>query len=190
MQGSYTQVDCVMLALDTAKNLSGSSLILSAPKCRGGIEIVHRCEIRTQTDREDAVAHLYAVSVQRELPPVIYAEEWSPGRWGFKQILGMGAGWGMWLAAFERHACVFAKRMPEAPILRVLPQTWRSALGLPLKGDTKGPAQNLVNMLLGVHVQPDIAESLCIGLHGMRNPAVIEEVAKWSKRKVRMSARS
>lgn len=187
---SYTQADCVMLALDSAKKISGSSLIVTDLKKPGKIEIVHRCEIRRQADRELAMRHLYAQARARHLPPVIYAETWSPGRWGFKQILGMGEGWGMWKAAHENIATVYGEVLPEAPILRVLPQTWRSAFGLPLKGDTKGPAQNLVNALLGVYVQPDIAESLIIGLHGMHNAEVIEEVAKWLKRKARMSARS
>lgn len=188
---SYDIVQAVMLCLDSAKGVTGSALIYPDATAPAKVALAHRCEVRTQPDREAAVEHLYTLALSMSLPPVIYAETWTPGgNWGFQTILGIGEGWGMWTAEFERARHRFGARSAPAPVFRAPPNVWRDALfgkKRPTgREDSKMLARVYVERLMGVRVTDDVAEAICIGLFGIRDADVLAEADRWRLRQAKV----
>jgi hypothetical protein len=188
---SYEPVDAVVLCLDAAKEKSGSSLIIPNRHARGGIEVLHACLVQDQADREACVRHLYAAAFERNLAPAIYAERWMPvGKSTYDTILGLGEGWGWWTAEFNRAAAAHADVLPKLVVERATPDEWRDGIFGARRPRKRDPLKELaiayVQSVLGLKVGDDVAESLCIGLFGIRERRFIDEVRKWKKRHERM----
>ena len=188
---SFEPVNAVVLCLDAAKHKSGSSLVIPDRKARGGLQILHRCEVTEQEDREACVRHLYSEALARGLPPAIYAEIWTPmGKSTYETLLGLGEGWGWWTAEFNRAAKLHRQVLVAPVICRATPDEWRDALFGPHRPRKRAPLKELaiqyVHSLFGFHVGDDVAESLCIGLYGIRNQRLLDEVRKWSKRQQKL----
>lgn len=202
---AYDFAPAVILGLDSAKGVSGSTLLVPhieprytalvgrSTKMYDRIPPVrtytleHFCEVKTQLDHENCVLHLVQRAKDLGIPPIVAAEGWSPGRWGFDTIIGMGEGWGWWTAELRRAA----ERFPEITpihVERVVPDRWRGDLGIyrlsPTREgpDLKRAAIQYVKAKLGVRVPADVAEACCIALWGAQNDNVHARVEKWHVR--------
>lgn len=199
---AYDFAPAVILGIDSAKTVSGSTLLVPhieprpqallgrsdklyarIPPVRS-YTLEHFCEVRTQADHENCVMHLMTRAQELGLPPMVVAESWTPGRWGFAQIIGMGEGWGWWTAELRRAV----ERFPEvAPVHveRVTPARWREDLGIyHLAESREGPALKraaiqYVKAKLNVRVPADVAEAAAVALWGAQNDNVHERVEKW-----------
>jgi hypothetical protein len=108
---------CVILGIDPGER-SGVALMDCGELCWVDIAT-------TQLDREQLTLEAGDVATVARLPLIIAAERWTPhGRWGPKQLQGMGAQWGKWLAAIEE----LPRMKPTVKIVRFTPQEWRSAI--------------------------------------------------------------
>lgn len=211
---AYDFAPAVILGLDSAKGVSGSTLLVPhieprytalvgrSTKMYDRIPPVrtytleHFCEVKTQLDHENCVMHLIQRAKELGLPPMVAAETWTPGRWGFETVLGMGEGWGWWTAELRRAA----ERFPEITpihVERVVPDRWRQDLGIYLLAapDRDGPALKraavqYVKSRLNVRVPVDVAEACCVGLWGAMNDNVHERVEKWHESQARKRKRN
>lgn len=118
---SYTPHDCVILAIDPAKD-SGWAIL---PPPSSSIDAM---------SRHGEGGHAVAVNLAREVcmrtrrPLIVVAETWTTGnrehdrRMKAAVLLGLGAAWQRWLAEFDRIG------LPKSRVLRVNVATWRSKI--------------------------------------------------------------
>jgi hypothetical protein len=120
-----------------------------------------------------------------EEPDIIVREDWTRGgKWGFKQVLGMGAAWGHWEEALELAG------LRPLRVKKVLPNEWR----LPLLGrkrltreQWKREAIGYVDAL-GIDAGSDESEAICIGLWATRSDAVWEALTARERRRIMTEA--
>jgi hypothetical protein len=160
--------------------------------------------VRTQSERERYITSMLELSEELDLPPVVIAEIWDGPRdhkvrmptgevllardqkWTYTTILGIGEGWGRWSAEIEA-ANEFRREEsigPDILLERVSPNDWRDAVFGPRRAkDTeslKTAAQKLFEGVFGYPTIPDVAEAGCIGLYGLKSPALAERVVSWA----------
>jgi len=199
---AHTFAAAVILGIDSAKSgKSGSTLLVpnfeptrTALLGRAPAEVIQRaprvvnytfehfCEVETQAHHEDCVQHLFTRARELNLPPIVSAETWTPGRWGFLTILGMGEGWGWWTAEMRRALERFPEQGP-LHVERVVPNQWRDDLlgkGRPVEsGALKREAVHYLHARTGIRVPIDVAEAGCVALWGAQNDEVHDAVRKW-----------
>jgi len=165
----YFPVEAVILAIDPAKKCSGYALLV--PEYDDETQIfLNSYEVEVfgtvgeshQALRREVVENAATMADGMGCPPVIVAENWSAGgkRMTYSTYVGLGVGWGMWLA--EIYAC----NIPAHCIVRPLPQQWKGRLlGHIAKGESKQTAQQYVQDvgLVSFPVGGDIADALCMG---------------------------
>ena len=195
--------NAVILGLDPAKDVSGAALLL-------GPGAIHSYGLaKKQRDREFFVREGVRLAAEAGKPFICVAEEWDPPRhrrkrtatgeervefdqkWTYPTVLGMGAGWGLWLAELLRVD------YREQDIIRVKPNTWRDALfGSRRTKDTR--TSKALALAFGIHAlrlpfQPDldkalasgeadIAEAACIGVWAFKQSRVAELADKKLKK--------
>jgi hypothetical protein len=206
---AFHYAPAIILCIDSSKACSGSALLVPhiepqashllghvgrysdkpqvearMPEVRS-YNVEHFCEVKTQTDHENCVMHLVKRSLELGLPPIVAAETWTPGKWSFKTVLGMGEGWGWWTAELRRAL----EAHPEvAPIHveRVTPNQWRDDLFGKKRSqereELKRDAVHYVKNRLGLKVPVDAAEAICVGLWGAQNDEVHRKVLAWHNR--------
>ena len=86
---------CTILAVDPGK-VSGWSHFHHGHNAGSGVA-------RTHEERRVAVASAVEIALGERVPLVVVAEKWTPGgRFaGARTMAGLGAQWGLWLAALE-----------------------------------------------------------------------------------------
>jgi hypothetical protein len=106
-------------------------------------------------------------------PLVVVAEQWtkSGGRpFPVATIAGLGAQWGRWLAELERLD------VPARRVVRLTTGDWRRVVlgGVRCRSTEawKAASRARAHAVLGHDPGPDAADALCIGLAGLRSPAV------------------
>lgn len=195
---AYDFAPAVILGIDASKACSGSTLLVPHLEPKPGVlkgrgtedkpsrivrtyTLEHFCEVKTQADHENCVMHLIDRARELDLPPVVVAETWVPhGKWGPKQYLGMGEGWGWWTAEMRRAV----ERFPDIGVIhveRVVPTVWRADLfgGKLLDENLKLAAIQYVKARLQIRVPSDVAEAVCVALWGAQNDSVHAGVEKW-----------
>jgi hypothetical protein len=174
LPASLTPHDCIVLAIDPGK-VSGFAIFVKG-------FLVWSDSARTHADRFDPAS--WAMSEAREwgLPLMVVAEKWTPGgRFaGARTMAGLGASWGLWLAALEDAG------IPKARIIRVHTQTWRAAtIGGGRGIDTqewKRRARVRASQEAGLLVEDDnAADAICIGLWAIRSGEVGAKMPKRAK---------
>jgi hypothetical protein len=192
-------VSFIVLALDTAKKVSGAAVLTS-----DGRLLAIGCA-KTQAERERFVRFAASKANARNEPLICVAEEWDKPRhrrkrgasgealvqfdqkWTFKTVLGMGAGWGLWLAELERYGV--------RETVRVTPNTWRDGLFGKRRGkDTaSAKAQALAHVkrvfAIDLGKEDDAAEAACIGLFALKNAEVLRGVESERRRIKRATVR-
>lgn len=167
---------CVILAIDPGK-ASGWAIFVAGESGESGVA-------RTRIDRRDACVLASDVAEVRKLPLVVVAEKWTPGGKfaGARTMAGLGAQWGLWLAAIEEA------EIPKARIIRVHTQTWRAATlggGWGIKSDEwDWRAKACVSRETGVLITDDNeADAICIGLWAIRAGEVGAKMPKRAAKK-------
>jgi hypothetical protein len=187
---SYTPHDCVILAIDPAKD-SGWAIL---PPPSSSIDPM---------SRHGEGSHLVAVTLAKEVavrtrrPLVVAAETWTTGdreqdrRMKAAVLLGLGAAWERWLAAFDKIG------LPKSRIVRVNVATWRSKIiGGPMNRTSeewKEAARQVAtgrfpvldrasHALFEPKLDDNEADALCIALWARQAGPVGEAVKKAGKR--------
>jgi hypothetical protein len=208
-------IEAVFLGLDPAKHTSGAALL--APDYgnpmlgeeehpfEGSYALLEYGKVECQSERERFVESALGTAMEMGLPLVVVAEEWDPPRhkkvrlpgnqlgvlldpkWTYQTVLGIGEGWGRWMAELE-SASVFMveeEEMPPLLIERVTPNDWRDGLFGPRRAkDTtalKVTAQRYFEGVFGINASDDISEAACIALWGTTSPTVLSAVEGWVK---------
>lgn len=178
---AFGGVNAVIHALDSSKQSSGSVLLSPVSPRQVKYKVEHACRVteRDQPKRALCVEHGVRLSRELRLPLIVVREDWTPGGWGsFKSVLGMGAGWGLWLAELYRNDL--------NKFFTVLPQTWRAGLfgkGRPKDSEElKTHAIEYIHARCGLRVGHDVAEAACVGLFGAQMDEVHAEVEKWKRK--------
>ncbi len=106
----------VVLAIDPGK-VSGWALFIEGDYITSGTA-------RDYADRNNAARLGADAADTSKRPLVVVAEKWTPGGKfaGARTMAGLGAAWGLWLAALE------VAEVPVSRVLRVHTQTWRAAV--------------------------------------------------------------
>jgi len=190
-------VEAAFLGIDVAKGTSGVSLLMpdygfdGDSPFEGKYVLLEAGEVRTQDERVEWIERLLDSAEDYNLVPVVIAETWDPPitrkirapdgswligmdqRWNFDTILGMGEGWGLWMAE------IYAAEIPV--VHRVTPNTWRDELfGKRREKSTeasKEMAKRAFEGLFGYRVSADMAEGAMLALYGaVKSPQVADEV--------------
>lgn len=183
-------MDPIVLALDPGKRVTGVALLTSA-------ETVAQYGVaKKQPEREAFVRAAVELAALERRPLRCVAETWDPPRhrrkrtfqgaervefdqkWTYETVLGMGAGWGLWLAELLRVG------IREKDILRVTPNVWRDAVFGKRRGkDTDAAklqalifARHVFHMPLSEDLEEakrrgdtDAAEAACIGAWALQH---------------------
>ena len=184
MPGLYTRVRAVFLTIDSAKV---SGVVLSEPNfdARDAVRGYSSDEFglaTKQQHREDWAQYAKELAESHQLPLVVVGEQWTPHGLSRAAYASLCASWGLWLAALE-NAGVDPKR-----IVRVNPQTWRSAVFGRHQPKTREGLKTLavqyVHKALGAppNVSHDIAEAMCLRVWAER-AAEVHAVLEPKKKK-------
>jgi hypothetical protein len=109
------QNKCVILGIDSGL-VSGWGILVDGKYEDSGT---------ANTFQQEKMAIEFAINAAYEydLPMIVGREEWTPGwqrgKRSFKSIVGIGASWGRWEAAFEEYG------FPKRRIFSVAPNKWR-----------------------------------------------------------------
>lgn len=188
-------VEAVFLGIDVAKKCSGAVILTpdygpdGDQPFSGRYALGDTGEVKNQDERIEWVEKLLQEADTFGLVPVVVAETWDPPltrkvrtpdgsfwiamdqKWTFDTILGMGEGWGMWMAE------ILAADVPV--IHRVTPNVWRDALfGTRREKSTeacKVLAKRAFEGLFGFSASADIAEGAMLAIYGATHS---EDVAK------------
>ncbi len=162
---------CIILAIDPGK-VSGWAIWRDGACIGSGVA-------RTHDDRAYAVRFAEDYRQTFALPLVVVAEKWTPGgRFaGARTMAGLGAQWGLWLAALE------AGGVPKARVLRVHTQTWRARVLGGGWGVTSAQwdalAQRRARVELGFdrEIDDNEADAVCIGAWATLAPEVAKKLS-------------
>ena len=186
-----TNVDAVVLALDTSKTSTGAALLY--PKHvnaageldpRGAFAGVHRVVhpdvVNTFTARSTYVTLARQAAQAMQVPWLVVAETWTPhGKWGFDATLGMGESWGWWSG-------LFVDELHPSQILRLEPNAWRDVFFGRKRPHTREELKALacayVHARFRFETGDDVAEAICLGLCGVQLELAHSAVEKWHRR--------
>ena len=134
----------------------------------------------TWQGRYAAVVDAAHLASDADLPLVVVAETW-PGLRG-TALAGLGAQWGRWLAELERLD------VPARRVVRLTTGDWRRVVlgGARCRSTEawKAASRARAHAVLGHDPGPDAADALCIGLAGLRSPAVAAAIGKRELRRL------
>ncbi len=206
----YTTLEAVVLAIDPALHTSGAAVLMpdlgpmDAPHPFQGDYVLYEFgRVDTQSERERYIETLLELSDELSLPPIVVAESWDGPRdrkvrmpngevllardqkWTYTTILGIGEGWGRWSAEIEAaNEFLRDDGRPGIAVERVLPNDWRDTVfGAHRAKDTealKASAVRYFEGVFGYQAISDVAEAGCIGLYGLRSPAVAGAAEAWA----------
>ncbi len=161
---------CAILAIDPGK-ASGWSIWLA-----GRIVTWGPCDPGSELSIVEA-ARTY--ERDESLPLVVVAEKWSAGGWrSAASMIGLGAQWGRWEGALRLAG------HPMRRVVRVYPQTWRSAMLRPGKrGVTSEEWKHLAATRAGwvtseIMADHNVADAVCIGEWATRAAIVGDRMPK------------
>lgn len=176
LPASYTPHPCVTLAIDPGKASGWAIFALGILTASG--------TAKTHAARCDAARLAMTAAKAATLPIVVVAEKWTPGGKfaGARTMAGLGAQWGLWLAALEELA------IPKRRVIRVHTQTWRAAVlggGFGVtSAEWDARAQRHASRVAGVHVGDDNeADAIGIGAWAVRAAKVGELMPKGRAKK-------
>lgn len=185
MPGQYGSLaKAVFLTIDSAKV---SGVALSEPEGRAYVSESF-AEVTSQLSREAWIRDALECAKDLELPLVVVAEQWTPHGLSRAAYKSLNESWGLWQAAIEReHVGKFSKI--KVHVVRVSPQTWRSAVFGKRRPrerkDLKQLAVVYANKQLGAPpaISDNIAEAMCIRVWAERASEVHDALAVKGKRK-------
>jgi hypothetical protein len=170
---------CVILAIDPGK-VSGWSIFVDGNCFGSGVA-------KTHEHRALAVKIALAYAETSVRPLVVVGEVWTPGGKfaGARTMAGLGAQWGLWLAALE------AAGVAKARVLRVKTQTWRAkVLGggwgiTKAQWDARSQRRAALELCTPGPVDDNEAEAVCIGIWATRAAEVARKLpAKRTTRRI------
>lgn len=194
----------VVLGIDAAET-SGWGIVAPSrpsadPRVRSNAALYDFGVAKRAEDIHAAVSRAHDLALDLKLPFVAAGEDWqwSP-RLPPKAYGALCERWGRWAQTLDRSVELelFGGDTPPA-VLRVLCQTWRSALGLRQVVDAwvlarpkkdqgraawKRSACLAVKARFGVSVTDDIAEAICIALWGAHSQELADQLAPKPKRR-------
>lgn len=147
----------VVLAIDPGK-VSGWAIFVEGQHVGSGVA-------RDYADRNNAARLAAKAAETANRPLVVVAEKWTPGgRFaGARTMAGLGAAWGLWLAALE------VAEVPVSRVLRVHTQTWRAAVlgggcGVTSREwDARALRRARLELHTDANLDDNLADAVCIG---------------------------
>lgn len=144
------------LAIDPGR-VSGWAIFIDGDRVTSGVA-------RNAVDRANAAQFARYFAESRASTLIVVAEKWTPGGKfaGARTMAGLGASWGLWIAAIENAA------IPKSRVFRVHTQTWRAGVLGGGRGITREQwdmrAQHLACALAGLDaIDDNEADAICIG---------------------------
>lgn len=163
---------CVVLGIDSAAT---SGWARGAPRAhRFALDASGTC--RTACQRRDVVTAAIARAAEMRVPLVVVAEDWAPHGMTPRTFGGLREAFGRWAEHLDLAAL---------PVVRVMPNRWRGALGLRASGSDawKRAAQLAVRARFGIEATADQAEAVCIAVYGAHSDEVLVELGRLEKRR-------
>lgn len=172
---SFTAHPCVILAVDPGAK-SGWAIFDGGKYATSGM-------CKSQAGRAFACEIAAGRAKASGLGLVVVAEKWTPGGKfaGARTMAGLGAQWGLWLAAIE------AAHIPKSRVVRVHTQTWRAAILQPRRG-TRSEQLKLMSIARAEaisgepYMDDDRADAICIGQWATRAAEVAAKVPKRARK--------